>query len=82
MLKLKEIRIKKGFSQHDIAIFMGVAQATISKYELGNRKLNHDQVVKLSLLLDVTPDELLDFKEAYEKYTKYLEQLAKENKKN
>ena len=82
MLKLREIRIKKGLFQRDIAKFLGVNQTAVSKYELEQRMLNQDQIVTLALALEVTPDELLGFKEAYEKYTKYLEQLAKDNDKN
>lgn len=76
MLKLKEIRIKKGLFQRDIANILGVSEATASRYENEKRKLNQDDIIKLSLALEITPDELLGFKEAYQKYTDYLKQLA------
>ncbi len=82
MLKLKEIRIKKGLFQRDIAKILGVNQTAVSKYELEQRMLNQEQIVKLCLGLDVTPDELLGFKEAYEKYTEYLNKLTEEKTKN
>lgn len=75
MLKLKEIRLDKGLRQQDIAELLGVSIAAASRYESEERKLDQDQIVKLCLGLDVTPDELLGFKEAYDKYTKYLESL-------
>lgn len=81
MLKLKEIRIKKGLFQRDIAEILGVTQSAASLYELECRKLNQDQIVKLCLALEVTPDELLGYKEAYQQYTDYLEQLAEKNTK-
>ncbi len=82
MLKLKEIRIKKGLLQRDIANILGVTQSAASLYELEERKLNQDQIIKLCLELDVTPDELLGFKEAYEKYVDYLISMTKDNSNN
>lgn len=82
MLKLKEIRLKKGLFQRDIAKILGVKQTAVSKYELEERKLNQDQIIKLCLELDVTPEELLGFKEAYEKYIQYLESLKEEKPKS
>jgi transcriptional regulator with XRE-family HTH domain len=82
MLKLKEIRIKKGLMQRDIAEILGVTQAAASRYELEERKLNQDQIIKLCLELDVTPEELLGFEEAYRKYVEYLESLKEEKVKN
>lgn len=82
MLKLKEIRIKKGLFQRDIAEILGVSEATASRYENEKRMLNQDDIIKLSLALDVTPDELLGFKEAYHKYCEYLNKLAETKEKN
>lgn len=78
MHKLKELRIKKGFSQKQLGEVLDITQQGYSKIELGLRKLNHDQVIKLSLFLDVTPDILLDFEEAYKKYTDYLISLKED----
>jgi len=81
-MKLKEIRIQKGLLQKDIAEILGVKQQAVSKYEDGSRKLNQEQIIKLSLSLEVTPDELLGFREAYENYTNYLKGLAKDKQKH
>ena len=78
MLKLKEIRIKKGLIQQDIADILGVTRTAAARYELEQRMLNQDQIVKLCLALEVTPEELLGFKEAYDKYVKYLMDLKKD----
>lgn len=78
MLKLKEIRLNKGLKQSDIGELLGVTQTAVARYEAGKRKLDQDQIVKLSLALDVTPDELLGFDEAYEKYTEYLKSLLED----
>ncbi|MBU1141002.1 MAG: helix-turn-helix domain-containing protein [Firmicutes bacterium] len=81
MLKLKEIRINKGKTQQELANFMGVHQMTISRFENEKRKLDQDSIVKLALYLEVTPDELLGFDDAYKEYTDYLIKLKeKENK--
>lgn len=82
MLKLKEIRQQKGLLQKDIADILKVKQAAISKYENEDRKLNQDQIIKLCLALEVTPDELLGFKEAYKKYTDYLNSLMEDEEKH
>ena len=37
---LKEIRLKKGFSQKKVAENIGVAKSTYSLYESGNREPN------------------------------------------
>lgn len=81
MLKLKEIRIKKGLTQKDMADILGVNQVSISRFERETRKLDQDQIVKLSLALEVTPDELLGFEEAYKKYVEYLKSLKEDEPK-
>lgn len=78
MLKLKQIRLSKGLTQQDIAKILGVSHQTAAKYEVEQVKLNHQQIIKLCLDLDVTPDELLGFKEAYDKYTEYLQSLLED----
>lgn len=82
MLKLKEIRIKKGLKQSDIAKILGVTRQSASRYELEQSKLNQDEIIKLCLALDVTPDELLGYEEAYQKYTEYLKTLDEEDSLN
>lgn len=82
MLKLKEIRIKKGLLQKDIADILGVKQQAVSKYENGTHKLNQKQIIDLCLALDVTPDELLGFREVYLEYSKYLQTLAEDKPKH
>lgn len=78
MLKLKEIRLRKGLLQQDIAQILGVTQQAAGRYENEKRMLNQDQIVDLCLALEVTPDELLGYQEAYENYSKYLLSLAQD----
>ena len=77
VIKLKEIRVRKGITQEEIANFLGVKQVTVSRYETEQRMLNQDQINKLSLFLDVTPNELLGFDEVYKNYVEYLMSLKK-----
>lgn len=59
---LKKARLKRGFSQVQIAEKLGVAKSTYSMYESGKREPNIDTIKKLSLLLDVSIDELFGSK--------------------
>lgn len=81
-LRLKEIRIKRGLKQKDIAKILNVQQGAISKYENGTVLLTQDQIIKLSIALEVTPNDLLDFAEEYKNYTEYLISLKKNERSN
>ena len=65
---LKKLRIKCGYTQQEVADKLGVAKATISKYEKGLRKLNH--IDELAALYGVD--------EAYIFLGKSFEELKKE----
>lgn len=78
MLKLKEIRESKGLTRADIAQMLGVTTESVRRYETEERKLDQDSIMKLCFGLEVTPDELLGYQEAYDKYTKYLQSLDEE----
>lgn len=78
MLKLREIRVKKGVHQKEIAKILNISQQAVSDIENGKRKINSDEIVKLSLFFDVDPNELLNFEEAYKKYTDYLISLKED----
>lgn len=57
-IKLKELREKTGFTQSQVANFLGVTQSFLSKSELGERNLTVDQVEKLSALYGYNSLEL------------------------
>lgn len=75
MLRLKEIRVEKGLTQNDLAKILDVSPQAVGRYEAGKRQLDPEQIIKLSLALEVTPNDLLGFEEAYKKYTEYLKSL-------
>lgn len=60
---LRKERLKKGYSQQDLADKAGVAMFTISNYERGFTKPRIDKLKKICLALDVE----------ITKVTKYLE---------
>ena len=57
--KLKEIRIKRGYTQRQLAKSIGVTPATISRYENGTRKPNAIVIRNLAIILEISSDELL-----------------------
>lgn len=52
---LKELRIKAGYTQQEVADILGVTKSTISKYEKGLRGINSNHFEKLSELYQVEP---------------------------
>ena len=56
---LKELRIEKGYTQKDVANFLGMARGSYSKIESGINKMNLENALKLANLYNVTIDDLL-----------------------
>ena len=82
MNRLKEIRIQKGITQAELAKALKVSQQAISSYESGTRVMDYNFIVRASLYLEVTPNDLLDFAEEYKNYTEYLISLKKSERSN
>lgn len=57
--RLRELRIKKKLTQQQVADFLGITKATISKYEHGERKLNDKYIEKLAQLYNVEPSYIV-----------------------
>lgn len=55
---LQALRLRKGFSQADLAKAIGVSQPRVSIYERGLEKPEFDMLVRLRKALDVTTDQL------------------------
>lgn len=64
--KLKELRLKKNFTQEYVAKFMGISQAQYNKHETGKSILNANQILKLCELYNVSPNDLLGWRGIYE----------------
>ena len=58
-LKLKEIRTIKGYSQQEVADYLGCTAVSYSRYESGNRSPSLEMLIKLADYFDVTIDYLL-----------------------
>ncbi|MEZ3424505.1 MAG: helix-turn-helix transcriptional regulator [Lachnospiraceae bacterium] len=57
--KLKEMRQKKGLTQKQMAEILSMATNAYQRYELGTSEPNMLKLLKLSVILDVSLDELL-----------------------
>lgn len=57
--RLKRIRKAKGKTQEELATLVGVTREAIAAYESGRIKLSEDMIIRISLALGVTSDDLL-----------------------
>ena len=62
-IKIREFRIKNGFSQEILAEKLGVSKQSVSKWEVGQTLPEVDKVIAMSKLFSVTTDELLAINE-------------------
>lgn len=56
--RLKELRLKKGLTQQEIADLVHVNRVTYTNWEKGKREPSFENIVKLADLLDVSLDWL------------------------
>lgn len=56
---LKELRLKKGLNQVELAKILSVAKGTISNWEKGNRTPDNEMLLRIATFFDVTVDFLL-----------------------
>lgn len=59
-IRVKEARLAKGMSQNDLALAIGVSNPTISRFELGQRSLQLDQLKAISETLNIPIMELVE----------------------
>lgn len=72
--RIKELRLKKGMSQEQLAEMLDIAVRNVSKIECGTNFIRADKIPKLSLALDVTPKELFNF-EHLKEHTNLREEI-------
>ena len=58
-IRLKSLRIEKGYTQKQLADRVGLAISAISSYESGNRYPTYEVMVKFSKIFHVSTDYLL-----------------------
>lgn len=56
--RVRELRIKKGWSQNQLAELTGISQTTISEMENGKRNKMYNNIKKLAQVLGVTMEQL------------------------
>lgn len=61
-IRLKELRINKGFTQSELGKKVGVKQNTFTNWENGSREPNFKTLIELANILDTTTDDLLGIK--------------------
>lgn len=59
--RIKELRLKKGLSQEQLAEMLDIAVRNVSKIECGTNFIRADKISKLSHALEVSPHELFNF---------------------
>ena len=68
MNKLKELRIKKGYTQIKMQMLTGIDQSDYSKLENGKRYFTFEQCRKLAIALDTSMDYLADLTDEEKPY--------------
>lgn len=56
---LKNLRLQANLSQSELAQMLGISRSAVSSYESGTRSPNHDVLLKLAVLFNVSTDYLL-----------------------
>lgn len=64
--RIRRTRIEKGMSQEALAEAMGTTKSTISKYELGRRDLNSNNIQRIADALGVSAAQLLGYEKTHE----------------
>lgn len=59
MLKLKELRKHKGWTQKAVSDMLGIDRTTYAKYESGASEPNFEMLLKLSKLFNISVDNLI-----------------------
>lgn len=59
-MRLKELRLKKGVSQLQLAMALNMNQNSISRYENGEREADYRSLTALADYFDVSIDYLLE----------------------
>lgn len=61
-IRVKKLRIEKGFSQEELAKLLNISQSNISRLEMGELEPNMFHLAMLKRLLNTTYDYLIEGK--------------------
>ena len=78
VLNLKEVRERKNISQGDLALKLKVSRQAISKFERGEKTPSLERAVEIAQALEVTLDELIEFKKIQSEISQQYIKEAKE----
>ena len=59
-IKIKKLRIEKGWSQEKLALHAGLDRTYLPSIEKGERNVSLEVIEKLALALNLKPSELID----------------------
>lgn len=59
MTNLRTIRMKKGYSQVEVAKELGISKQAYGKYELGKSEASYETLLKLAEFFDTTVEEII-----------------------
>ena len=59
--RVKNLRIRKGYSQEELAEKSGLSLRTIQRIENGETEPRGDSLQRLAVAFEVSPDEILDW---------------------
>lgn len=81
MLKIKEIRKSRGFTQKDMASFLSMSQGAYSQIENEKYKINVDMLCKIADILECSTDSILgrNAKEILTKNEEYYKKMSSNN---
>jgi transcriptional regulator with XRE-family HTH domain len=89
--RIKRFRLKRGFSQAELAEKVGLSREAIAAYESGRVHLLDDMVARIAVVLSISSDELLGLKAApkgdessgirFTRRLRELEQLPEQKRK-
>jgi len=75
---IKRLRLAKGFTQEELGTLMGKDKTAVSNWERSQNKMTTDDLEKLCVVLDCSPEELLGWKSPKEKLSIYADMHANE----
>ena len=58
--RIKNARLKKSFTQEDLAEKLGISTAFLSRIERGNSQINLKRLVELCTILDINPGYIIN----------------------
>ena len=73
------MREKKNISQGDLAKLLNVSRQAISKFERGEKVPSIERAVEIAQALEITLDELIEFKKIQSEISqKYIKEIKKD----